>query len=79
MPTRLMRNYSIFAAFRMIIAGMFLFILLPASCLHLQPASFVFVSFATEEEGLYGLPSNLQAASRPSCSAWLCEQCILQA
>ena len=58
LPTRAVRGFSIFAAFWMIIAGAILFVLLPVCAPKLQPASFVFTGFTTDNKGAFGIPNN---------------------
>ena len=58
LPTRAVRGFSIFAACWMIIAGAILFVLLPACAPKLQPASFVFQGFTTDNKGAFGIPNN---------------------
>lgn len=58
MPTKFMRNYSIFGALWLIIGGIILFVVLPACAPKLQPASFVFTGFTAENKGLSNIPNN---------------------
>ena len=59
MPTRLMRNYAIFAAGWLAVGGIVVFVLLLVTAWPLQPASFVFTAFTSEQKSAMGIPNDV--------------------
>ena len=58
-PTRLMRNYAVFAASWLAVGGIIVFVLLLVTAWPLQPPSFVFTAFTREQKSAMGIPNDV--------------------
>ena len=58
-PTRLMRNYAVFAASWLAVGGIIVFVLLLVTAWPLQPANFVLTAFTRDQKSAMGIPNDV--------------------